>query len=61
MADNLQWIRFANGKEKQVPAHIALDPSVQKSQNFQPINGAGGHTLQPGSVRVPQKKKCCGG
>ncbi len=56
MAENLQWIRFWNGTEKQVPKHIALDPTVQKAQNFEPINKQGGTPLQPTEAPVPQKK-----
>lgn len=58
MADNL-WIRFADGREKQVPSHLALDATMQQTLNFKPVNApvtAGAKTVKP-----PQpKKKCCG-
>lgn len=57
MADNLQWIRFSNGKEKQVPKHIALDPSVQKAQNFEPITKKGGTVLPVTTAAPPPQKK----
>jgi len=57
MSDSLQWIRFKNGKEKQVPKHIALDASVQKSQNFAPIDAPGGNVVEGIILPEASKKK----
>lgn len=57
MSNGLHWIRFANGKEKQVPQHLALDASTQKSQNFVPIDGPKGNTLTAQAAPVVTEKK----
>ena len=54
---DLQWIRFANGKEKQVPKHIALDPITQKSQKFEAIDKAGGNVVARSVLPETSKKK----
>ncbi len=54
---DLQWIRFANGKEKQVPKHIALDPTVQKAQKFEAIDKPGGNVVASSVLPETSKKK----
>jgi len=54
---DLQWIRFANGKEKQVPKHIALDPTTQKAQKFEAIDKPGGNVVASSVLPETSKKK----
>lgn len=56
MAEGLHWIRFSNGKEKQIPQHLALDLSLQKQQGFEAIDGPGGKTVEGVAEQVSQKK-----
>lgn len=54
---DLQWIRFANGKEKQVPKHIALDTTTQKSQKFEAIDKPAGNVVASSVLPETSKKK----
>ena len=54
MAD-LQWIRYATGKEKHVPTHLAFDTTLQKQQDFKPIDGPQGKEI--GNEVKPEVKK----
>jgi hypothetical protein len=58
MADNL-WIRFADGREKQVPSHLALDATMQQTLNFKPVNAPAASKAKNVKPALP-KKKCCG-
>lgn len=54
---DLHWIRFAKGTEKQVPKHIALDPTVQKAQKFEAIDKPGGNVVASSVLPETSKKK----
>jgi hypothetical protein len=57
MASGLTWIRFTkNNKEKEVPTHVALDISNQKSQGFIVLDGPGGSAVE-GTVQPAQTQK----
>lgn len=60
MSDNLQWIRFSNGTEKQVPKHIALDESTRKQHKFELIDKAQGKVVEVPAIPVPEKKSAAG-
>lgn len=42
---SLQWIRFKNGKEKQVNEKLAFDPNLQKIQQFVVIDSPSGNVV----------------
>lgn len=41
----LQWIRFKNGKEKEVNEKLAFDPALQKAQGFVVIDAPSGNVV----------------
>jgi len=51
----LQWIRFKNGKEKEVNEKLAFDPNLQKIQGFVVIDAPSGNIVST-PVSGSQKK-----
>lgn len=52
----LQWIRFKNGKEKEVNEKLAFDPNLQKVQQFVVIDAPSGNVISAPILNTKEKK-----
>lgn len=51
----LQWIRFKNGKEKEVNEKLAFDPNLQKVQQFVVIDAPSGNIVSAPILNTEKK------
>jgi hypothetical protein len=51
----LQWIRFKNGKEKEVNEKLAFDPNLQKVQQFVVIDAPSGNAVSAPILNAEKK------